>query len=59
VNLHDHIKRSETICNYLQSIEKLQTELDSKVNGLDELYSKMTDNTDQTRFLEIFQVILF
>ncbi|CAF4079785.1 unnamed protein product, partial [Rotaria sp. Silwood2] len=55
VNLHDHIKRTETICNYLQSIEKIQKELDTKVHGLDELASKMSDNIDQNRFLEVVQ----
>jgi hypothetical protein len=44
------------MCNYLQSIEKLQAELDSKVRGLDELSSKMTDILDQNRFLEVIQV---
>ena len=56
VNLHDHIKRTETICQYLQSIEKLQTDIDSKVNALDELRTKMTESIDQHRFLEIVQV---
>lgn len=53
MNLRDHIKRTETICNYLQSIEKLQNELQSKVTALEEITSK---KVDQNRFLEIVQV---
>ena len=56
MNLRDHIKRTETICNYLQSIEKLQTELDSKVAALEELASKINENLDESRFLEIVHV---
>ncbi|CAM4782634.1 unnamed protein product, partial [Rotaria magnacalcarata] len=51
----DHIKHTETICSYLQTIEKIQKELDAKVHGLDELASKMTENIDQNRFLEVVQ----
>jgi hypothetical protein len=56
VDLRTHIKRTETICTYLQSIEKLQTEIESKVHGLDELVSKITDIIDENRFLEIVDV---
>ncbi|CAF3804026.1 unnamed protein product [Adineta steineri] len=56
INLRHHIKHTETICNYLQSIKKLRDEIDSKIQKLDELLSKVSDNIDQDHFLDIIQI---
>ena len=57
VNLRDHIKRTETICHYLQIIEKLQVDSNLKISTLEELTRKLNENIDQERFFEIIQVI--
>lgn len=55
-NLQDHIKHTEVVCNHLRLLEKVQKEIDSKVRGLDEITSKMSDQIDHNRFLDIIQV---
>ena len=54
--LHDHIKHTETVCHYLQTIEKIQADLETRFHAFDDLCSKMAENFDQNRLLEILQV---
>lgn len=54
--LHDHVKHTETVCHYLQTIEKIQADLETRFHAFDDLCSKMAENFDQNRLLEILQV---
>jgi hypothetical protein len=50
------MKRMETIIHYLQTMESIQNEFESKFQGLDELRTTMMINNDATRLDELVQV---